>query len=590
MSGLNAAPPLVVPGRRGRPGAWLRGRATPAGGDRVHARRWAILVVLCLSVFLALIDNTIVNVALPSISKQLHATTSDLQWIVDAYSLVFASLLLVGGSLGDRYGRKGALQIGLVAFAVFSAFAGLSGSTHVLIVARCLMGAAAALIFPATLAILTNTFTDAKERAAAVGVWTGITGLGVALGPITGGLLLQHFSWSSVFFATIPIAVLALALGAWLVPASRDPAAPRLDLAGFVLSIAGVAAVVYTTIEAPARGWSAPVTLVGYGVGVALLVVFAVWERRVGEPMLDVTLFRNIRFSAASFSIAVAFFGLFGFIFLITQYFQLVHGYSPLSAGLRTLPFAIGVGAAAPAAPIFARRLGTKIVVPAGLILMGAGFLIASTLGSDSAYFGPVLVSMVLMAVGLGLVTAPSTGAILAVLPLAKAGVGSAVNDVTRELGGTFGVAVVGAVFSSVYGPRLAQLLHRAGVPAPARRRTAVTSGRPPGSGAGAGEQPRGDHRRSEPGLRRRPQPGLASLRRCRRPGSRICLPRPAPPAPRHPAEPAGSAGIQARPDILREIEQAMKHVKPTDPPAPYPIGAAANGPSPVCTSMVIRS
>jgi len=422
---------------------------------------------LCLSVFLALVDNTIVNVALPSISKQLHATTSDLQWIVDAYSLIFASLLLVGGSLGDRYGRKGALQIGLVAFAGFSAFAGLSGSTHVLIVARGLMGLAAALIFPATLAILTNTFTDAKERAAAVGVWTGITGLGVALGPITGGLLLQHFSWSSVFFATIPIAVLALALGAWLVPTSRDPAAPRLDLVGFALSIAGVAAIVYTTIEAPARGWFAPVILAGYGAGVALLAVFAAWERRVGEPMLDITLFRNIRFSAASFSITVAFFGLFGFIFLITQYFQLVHGYSPLSAGLRTLPFALGVGAAAPAAPIFARRLGTKIVVPAGLILMGAGFFVASTLGSDSAYFGPVLVSMVLMAVGLGLVTAPSTGAILAVLPLGKAGVGSAVNDVTRELGGTFGVAVVGAVFSSVYGPRLAQLLHGAGLPAP---------------------------------------------------------------------------------------------------------------------------
>ena len=438
MSGLSAAPPRVVPGRRGRPGTWLRRRATPASADRVHARRWAILAVLCLSVFLALVDNTIVDVALPSISKQLHATTSDLQWIVDAYSLVFASLLLVGGSLGDRYGRKGALQIGLVGFAGFSAFAGLSGSTHVLIVARGLMGLAAALIFPATLAILTNTFTNAKERATAVGVWTGITGLGVALGPITGGLLLQHFSWSSVFFATIPIAVLALALGAWLVPTSRDPAAPRLDLVGFVLSIAGVAAVVYTTIEAPAHAWSAPVTLAGYGAGIALLAVFAAWERRVGEPMLDITLFRNIRFSAASFSITVAFFGLFGFIFLITQYFQLVHGYSPLSAGLRTLPFALGVGAAAPAAPVFARRLGTKIVVPAGLLLMGAGFSVASTLGSDSAYFGPVLASMVMMAVGLGLVTAPSTGAILAVLPLGKAGVGSAVNDVTRELGGTF--------------------------------------------------------------------------------------------------------------------------------------------------------
>jgi EmrB/QacA subfamily drug resistance transporter len=428
--------------------------------ETVHRRRWAILAVLCLSVFLAVVDNTIVNVALPTISRRLHAATSELQWIVDAYSLVFASFLLVGGSLGDRYGRKGALQLGLVAFAGFSAFAGLSGSIGALIVARCLMGLSAAMIFPATLAILSNTFTDAKERAAAVGVWTAITGLAVALGPVTGGLLLQHFSWGSVFFVSIPIAAVALALGAWLVPTSRDPSAPRLDLVGFVLSILGVGAVVYTTIEAPGHGWLTAVTLAGYGAGIALLGSFAVWERRVAEPMLDIALFHSVRFSAASFSIAVAFFGLFGFIFLITQYFQLVHGYSPLSAGLHTLPFAFGVAAAAPPAPILARRLGTKIIVPAGLILMGAGFLIASTLGSETAYFGPVIGSMLLMAIGLGLVTAPSTDAILAVLPPAKAGVGSAVNDVTRELGGTFGVAVVGAVFSSVYGPHLVRLLH----------------------------------------------------------------------------------------------------------------------------------
>jgi EmrB/QacA subfamily drug resistance transporter len=446
---------------------WLGRRGPPIDADAVHRRRWTILAVLCVSVFLAVVDNTIVNVALPTISRQLHATTSELQWIVDAYSLVFAALLLVGGSLGDRYGRKGALQIGLAAFAGFSALAGLSGSIGMLIVARCLMGLAAALIFPATLAILSNVFTDAKERAAAIGVWTGITGLAVALGPLTGGLLLQHFSWGSVFFVGVPIAGLALALGAWLVPTSRDPAAPRLDLVGFVLSIAGVAAVIYTTIGAPAHGWLGPVTLAGYGAGITLLVIFAAWELRVAEPMLDITLFRNIRFSAASFSITVAFFGLFGFIFLITQYFQLVHGYSPLSAGVHTLPFALGVGAAAPLAPILARRLGTKIIVPAGLLLMGAGFFIASTIGSDTPFFGPVIGSMLLMAIGLGLATAPSTDAILAVLAPGKAGVGSAVNDVTRELGGTFGVAVVGAVFASVYGPQLTLLLHGR-LPAPA--------------------------------------------------------------------------------------------------------------------------
>lgn len=432
--------------------------------ESVHQRRWAILAVLCLSVFLAVVDNTIVNVALPRISAQLRATTSQLQWVVDGYSLVFAALLLVGGSLGDRFGRRGVLQIGLVLFAGFSTFAGLSGSSGTLIVARCLMGAAAALIFPATLAILSNTFTDARERAAAVGAWTGVVGLAVALGPLSGGLLLAHFSWGSVFFVNLPIAGVALGLGAWLLPTSRDPAAPRLDVLGFALSIAGVAAVVYSTIEAPGRGWSDPLTLGGYAAGIGLLVVFAAWERRVAEPMLDIDLFRNIRFSAASLSIAVAFFGLFGLIFMVTQYFQLVRGYDALSPGVHTLPFALATGAISPLAPHLARRLGTKIVVPAGLVLMAAGFFVASTVGADTPYLGPVLGSMLLMAGGLGLVSSPSTDAILAVLPPAKVGVGSAVNDVTRELGGTIGVAVVGAVFSSGYGPDLVARLHGLGL------------------------------------------------------------------------------------------------------------------------------
>ena len=436
--------------------------------DTVYRRRWAILGVLSLSVFLAVVDNTIVNVALPTMSEKLQASTSQLQWIVDAYSLVFAGLLLVGGSLGDRYGRKGGLQVGVGAFAVFSVFAGLSGSVHALIAARALMGLAAAFIFPATLAILTNTFTDDKERAAAIGVWTGVVGLAVALGPLTGGALLQHFWWGSIFFVNVPVAAIAMTLGIWLVPTTRDPEAPRLDLPGFVLSIVGIVTVVYTTIEAPGRGWSNPATVGGYVLGVAVLGAFAAWELRTPQPMLDVNLFRNIRFSGASFSITVSFFALFGFIFLITQYFQLVRGYDTFSAGLHTLPFAVATGAVAPAAPAMAARLGTKIVVPLGLMLMGAGFLAAAAFKVDTPYFGLVLISMTLIAIGLGLVAAPSTAAILAVLPPAKAGVGSAVNDVTRELGGAFGVAVVGAVFSSVYGPRLAGRLAEFGLPGPA--------------------------------------------------------------------------------------------------------------------------
>jgi DHA2 family multidrug resistance protein-like MFS transporter len=454
----HAAPNL----RAGLLSSWWGG-PTPTDGASVHSRRWLILAVLCLSVFLALIDNTIVNVALPSISRELRVSTSNLQWIVDAYSLMFAALLLVGGSVGDRYGRKGALQVGLIGFGTFSILAGLSGNIDLLIVARGLMGVAAALIFPATLAILTNVFTDAKERAAAVGIWTAITGLGVALGPITGGLLLEHFSWSSVFFATVPIAGTAFVLGTWLLPTSCDATSPRIDLFGFLLSTTGVAALVYTTIEAPNWGWSAPITLAGYVAAAIVLTAFIVWERRVAEPMIDVELFRDFRFSVASFSIMAAFFGLFGYIFLVTQYFQLVDRYSPLSAGVHTLPFAVGLAASAPAAPILVRGLGAKIVIPAGLSLMAAGFYLASTLEATTPFFGPVVASMILMAIGLGLVTSPCTDAILAVLPPSKAGVGSAVNDVARELGGTFGVAVVGAVFTSVYGPRLVMMLRHLG-------------------------------------------------------------------------------------------------------------------------------
>ena len=470
----------------------------PTGGDGATTddpgsrRQWAVLGVLCLSVFLAVVDNTIVNVALPRMSEQLHASNSQLQWIVDAYSLAFAGVLLIGGSLGDRFGRKGALSLGIVAFAGFSVFAGLSGSVHTLIAARALMGLSAAFIFPATLAILTNTFRDPKERATAIGIWTGVVGLAVALGPLTGGLLLQHFWWGSIFFVNIPVAAVAIGLGAWIIPNSKDPAAPRLDFLGFLLSGVGIATIIYTTIEAPGRGWSNRLTVGGYVVGLLVLAVFALWELRTEQPMLDVSLFSNIHFSAASFSITVSFFALFGFIFLITQYFQLVRGYDTLAAGVHTLPFAIATGAVAPMGPTLAHRFGTKIVVPLGLVLMGAGFWVASTLTPTTAFMGPVLISMVLIASGLGLVAAPSTEAILAVLPPAKAGVGSAVNDVTRELGGAFGVAVVGAVFSSVYGPKLAQRLSGVHLPgsalAAARSSTAAAlqvAGQAPGQSRG---------------------------------------------------------------------------------------------------------
>jgi EmrB/QacA subfamily drug resistance transporter len=438
---------------------------TTGPDDPVHRQRWVILAVLCLSLFLVVVDNTITNVALPTLSRELDASTSQLQWIVDAYSLVFAGLLLAFGSLADRFGRKGALQLGLVIFGATSAYAAFAGSAGELIVARAAMGVGAAFVFPATLAILTNVFTDPGERAKAIGIWSAVVGLAVALGPLTGGWLLEHFWWGSAFFINVPIVVGALLAGRRLLPTSKDPDAGRLDPVGLVSSVAAVALLVYTLIEAPEQGWTSASTILGFAAALALLGGFVAWERRRPDPMLDVRIFANPRFTAASVAIAAAFFSLFGFIFLITQYFQVVRDYSALSAGVHTLPFAVGAAVTAPLAAALALRFGSRAVVVTGLAAMALGFAWASTLDADTPYWGPVAGCMLLIAAGLSFTSAPATEVIMGSLPRHKAGVGSAVNDTTRELGGTFGVAVVGSVFSSVYGPRLVDMLE--GLPIP---------------------------------------------------------------------------------------------------------------------------
>lgn len=423
-----------------------------------HPRRWAILAVLSLSVFLIVVDNTIVNVALPTFVRELGATTSQLQWIVDAYTLVFAGLLLAMGSLGDRWGRKGALLVGLALFGLFSGIASLATSPGELIAARGLMGIGAALIFPATLALLVNVFTDPRERATAIGIWAAVSGLSVALGPVTGGWLLEHYSWGSVFLVNIPIVVFALVAVAVLVPTSRDPGHGRFDPVGLVLSVAAVTVLIWAVIEGPHHGWTSTTSLAAFGAAAVLLVAFVSWELRRDQPMLDVRVFRNARFTAGSVSVTFAFFALFGFVFMVTQYFQFVRGYGTFEAGLRTVPFALFTGIAAPVAPKLAERFGTKRVVASGLVAMSVGFVIAARTGADSSYW-MVVAAMLFMGGGLGLVNAPATEAIMGSLPPAKAGVGSAVNDTTRELGGTMGVAVVGSLFASVYGARLADAL-----------------------------------------------------------------------------------------------------------------------------------
>ncbi len=431
-------------------------------------RRWWILAVLCLSVLLVVVDNTIVNVALPTVSRDLHASTSALQWVVDGYTLSFAGLLLLGGNLGDRLGRRRFLQLGLLLFATTSVGAALSQSTGELIAARALMGAAAALVYPATLAILNNVFTVARERAIAIGVWSAVSGIAVAIGPVSGGALLRHFSWSSVFYVSVPVALLALLLGRVLLPESRDPDAGRFDPLGALLSATGIALLTWSIIEAPQHGWASFVTVGGITGSLALLAAFAWWQVRRPDPMLDVRLFRNPRFSAASAAVALSFFGLFGFIFMITQYLQILRGYDPLGAGLATLPFAFVTAGFSPVAMLLMRRIGTKLVVAAGLVTMSAGFAVAATTGVATPYWGRVVISMVLMAAGLGLTTGPATDAIMGAVPRGKAGAGSAVNDTTREVGGTLGVAIVGSVLNSAYGSHVLSGLTALGAPAAA--------------------------------------------------------------------------------------------------------------------------
>ena len=417
-----------------------------------------ILTALLLASFLVNLDTTLVNVALPDLTRELHATTTQLQWVVDAYNLVFAALILTFGSLSDRFGRKGMLLAGLAVVGTASLAGAFTTSPAQLIAARAVMGLGAAMTFPATLSLLTNVFTERRERAAAIGLWGAIAGVAIALGPIVGGWLLANFSWGSVFVAMAPVAAIALAGVAVAVPASRSPHSARPDVPGLVLSSAMMALLVFTIIEAPAYGWTAGRSLAGFAVSAVLLAVFIGAERRAPHPMLDLRLFRNLRFSAASGAVTVSFFTLLGFIFLITQYFQFVRGYSALSAGVRLLPVALAVAIGSVAGTQLAVRAGTKLIVTIGLVAMAVfyGWVAATT--SATLSYGIIAVQMVLYGLGMGLSSAPATEAIMGVVNRSRAGVGSAVNDATRLIGGTLGVAVLGSIYASGYGSRLTAL------------------------------------------------------------------------------------------------------------------------------------
>ena len=437
----------------------------------VYARRWKTLAVLCTSLMIVIIGNTSLNVALPTLARELDASTSSLQWMVDAYSLVFAGLLFTAGTIGDRYGRKGALQVGLFVFLIGAGIAATAHSASQVIAARGVMGVAAAFVMPSTLSILTNVF-PAHERPKAIGIWAGIAGGGAAIGPVASGYLVENFWWGSVFLVNVPIILIALIAGRVLIPSSKDPDQQPLDIPGALLSILGLGSLVYAIIEAPAHGWSSFETLGTFALSFALLGLFIRRELKARYPMLDLRLFRDRRFSVASGGMTLTFFAMFGTFFLVAQYFQLVLGYSAFKSGLLQLPMAAVMMGLAPQVPRIVARFGASRVVPVGLGSTALGLAVFSQVQTGSG-LAMIYLSIIPLAIGMSMTMTPLTTLIMSSVPLGKAGVGSAMNDTTRELGGALGVAILGSLVTSKYtssiGPAIAAL--------PAKAHSAATSG-----------------------------------------------------------------------------------------------------------------
>ena len=414
----------------------------------IYRRRWATLAVLSLSLVIIGLDNTILNVALPTLVRELGATASQLQWMVDSYVLVFAGLLLTMGALGDRFGRKLALNAGLILFGAASIAAAYVDTATGLIAARAVMGVGGALIMPSTLSIITNVF-EGPERGRAIAAWAAVAGLGIVIGPALGGWLLENFWWGSIFLINVFVVIAALAAGWFLVPESKDPDATPLDPLGAGLSIVGLVALVYGIIEAPAEGWTSGPVIAAFAVAVVTLSLFLWWETRTEYPMLRLSFFENPRFSAAAGAITLVFFAMFGTVFMLTQYLQFVLEFTPLQAGIRVMPVATMV-VAAPLSARLTERFGTKRVVASGLIIVAGAMAVLATIDTGSGY-GHVALALSLLGIGMGTAMAPATDSVMGSLPLAKAGVGSAMNDTTRQVGGALGVAILGSILASTY-------------------------------------------------------------------------------------------------------------------------------------------
>jgi EmrB/QacA subfamily drug resistance transporter len=417
--------------------------------------RWWALAAICVPLIVVSIDGTILNVALPTIAGDLQATSSQLIWINSAYVIIFGSTILLGGSLGDRYGRKLFLELGLLVFVAGSIWAGLSTNSYSLVLARGFMGVGGGMIMPATLSLIANIFPE-NERQRAIGVWAGMAGIGVAVGPLAGGLILTHFKWGMVFFVNVPVVAVGVVAVWLLVPGSKASAAPPVDAVGASLSFLGLLAFFYGLIVGPGSGWSDPSVIISMALAVVLLALFVRFELRVKNPLMEIRFFRIPAFSTGVISIAIGFFALYGLLYVLTLYLQSVLAYSPMKAGLALVPFALVLFAGSPLVPRLVTRLGGRTVVAAGLFFTCAGMLVFTQVSTSTAY-PLVFVGLVLVSTGLTLAQVPSSDAIMGSIPRDKAGEGSAMNAAIRQIGSSLGIAIIGGVSQLGYSNTLAK-------------------------------------------------------------------------------------------------------------------------------------
>ena len=421
----------------------------------IHHRRWFLLGVMCLSLVMVVMSVSGINVALPSIQQSLDANATDLQWIVDSYAIVFAGLLLTAGAIGDRFGRKLALMGGLAVFAFGSLLGSIADTSNTVIVARAISGIGAAFVMPATLSLISSIFPPI-ERGKAIAIWAGFAGAGGALGPLVVGFLLTgwwvfpSFWWGSAFVVNVVTSLAVLIVVAIWAPRSKDDESTPLDPFGAALSLVGLASLLYGIIEGPEQGWGDSTVVGAFVVAVVTLAAFVAWELRTEHPTLPMKFFRNRAFSTGSGVITFGFMVMFGFFFLITQYFQFVRGYSPLKAGVATLPFAVTMVAVSPRSAGLVQRFGLNKVIAGGFTSISLGFVLLATISPSTPYLW-IVVALVLLSGGMASTIAPATGAIMSSVPMNKAGVGSAVNDTTRELGGALGIAILGSIVASSY-------------------------------------------------------------------------------------------------------------------------------------------